>query len=155
MLPASAAGLPSEYETLTANLAAVYPGSLGALQENASQQDITYLANKTGWDARAVALAALADQFSQITAPSPQANADAAQTPALSGADGEHPAGVLLRAVPGGPARRHRQPVPGQPGHGTGDLAAGDHHGVIPQALARRCRPPPRTSGRISARTSR
>ena len=69
MLPASAPGLPSEYETLTASLAAVYPGSLGVLQEGTGQQDITYLANKTGWDARAVALAALADQFSQITAP--------------------------------------------------------------------------------------
>jgi hypothetical protein len=80
VLPASAAGLPSEYETLTANLGAAYPGRLGALQENASQQDITYLANKTGWDARAVALAALADQFTQITAPSPTANEDPEQT---------------------------------------------------------------------------
>ena len=34
-----------------------------------AEQDITYLANKTGWDARVVALAALADQFSQLTAP--------------------------------------------------------------------------------------
>ena len=80
VLPAGAPGLPSEYETLTANLAAVYPGSLGALKEDASQQDITYLANKTGWDARAVALAALADQFSQITAPAPRVTTDAQQT---------------------------------------------------------------------------
>ena len=80
VLPTGAAGLPSEYETLTANLAAVYPGSLGALKEDAGQQDITYLANKTGWDARAVALAALADQFSQITAPAAAANAGAQQT---------------------------------------------------------------------------
>ena len=82
VLPAGAQGLPSEYETLTANLAAVYPGSLGSLKEDAAQQDITYLANKTGWDARAVALAALADQFSQITAPAPapETNADAKQT---------------------------------------------------------------------------
>jgi peptidoglycan hydrolase-like protein with peptidoglycan-binding domain len=63
-LPADAT-LPSEYETLTATLAAAYAGPLGALQENAQRQDITYLANKTGWDARAVALAALAAQFSQ------------------------------------------------------------------------------------------
>ena len=69
VLPAGSAGLPSEYETLTANLGAAYPGSLGALQEGNGRSDITYLANKTGWDARAVALAALADQFSQITAP--------------------------------------------------------------------------------------
>ena len=68
VLPAGAAGLPSEYETLAANLATVYPGSLGSLQEGNGRSDITYLANKTGWDARAVALAALADQFSQLTA---------------------------------------------------------------------------------------
>jgi Neuraminidase-like domain/FHA domain/Salmonella virulence plasmid 28.1kDa A protein len=83
VLPAGAAGLPSEYETLTANLAAVYAGSLSELQENAARQDITYLANKTGWDARAVALAALADQFSQLTAPAQTvntANADPQQT---------------------------------------------------------------------------
>ena len=80
VLPASARGLPSEYETLTANLAAAYPGRLGALKEDAGQQDITYLANKTGWDARAVALAALADQFSQITAPAPVASTDPKQT---------------------------------------------------------------------------
>jgi hypothetical protein len=83
VLPASADGLPSEHETLTANLSAAYPGRLGDLQENASQQDITYLANKTGWDARAVALAALADQFSQLTAPAPQVNADPAKTAAF------------------------------------------------------------------------
>ena len=70
-LPASATGLPSEYEILTANLTAAYAGSLGALQESDGRQDITYLANKTGWDARAVALAALADQFSQLTADVP------------------------------------------------------------------------------------
>src|SRR5205823_2124490 len=38
------------------------------------RQDITYLANKTGWDARAVALAALAEQFSEITARVPSAS---------------------------------------------------------------------------------
>ncbi len=82
LLPAGAPGLPSEYEILTANLAAAYPGSLGALQEGSGRQDITYLANKTGWDARAVALAALADQFSQLTARAPVAPADPGQTQA-------------------------------------------------------------------------
>ena len=82
VLPAGSAGLPSEYETLTANLGAAYPGSLGALQEGNGRSDITYLANKTGWDARAVALAALADQFSQITAPNDPPTADPAQTAA-------------------------------------------------------------------------
>lgn len=35
-----------------------------SLRETDERQDIAYLANKTGWPARAVALAALADQFS-------------------------------------------------------------------------------------------
>lgn len=62
-LPSDAAGLASEYETLTAAIATYYNGRPGDLQENEQRQDITYLANKSGWDARAVALVALADQF--------------------------------------------------------------------------------------------
>jgi hypothetical protein len=72
-LPLNAAGLPSEYETLTSTVAQIFQGRLSALQETAEQQDITFVANKSGWDARAVALAALADQFSQITVPPPPA----------------------------------------------------------------------------------
>ena len=64
-LPANSTPLPSEYEILTGTLAGHYAGRLGDLKESNVQQDLTYLANKTGWDARAVALAALADQFSQ------------------------------------------------------------------------------------------
>jgi hypothetical protein len=79
-LPANAPGLPSEYESLTASLAVAYAGPLAALREDADRQDITYLAHKTGWDARAVAFAALADQFSQVTAPLPSAAADRNQT---------------------------------------------------------------------------
>ena len=53
------------------------PGGPGSTHEaparpegdDGDRQDITYLANKTGWDARAVALAALADQFSARTVP--------------------------------------------------------------------------------------
>ena len=56
--------LRSEYETLTAALTPYYQGKLGDLKETGAQRQITYLANKTGWDARAVALTALADQFS-------------------------------------------------------------------------------------------
>jgi hypothetical protein len=37
------------------------------LEESAERRDITYLANKTGWDARAVAMAAAADQMSEGT----------------------------------------------------------------------------------------
>lgn len=64
-LPAASRALASEYETLTAALAAHFDGHLRDLKESDERQDITYLANKTGWDARAVALAALADQFSR------------------------------------------------------------------------------------------
>ena len=63
ILPARRTALATEYEALTASIATAFPGKLGTLQENDTQQDITYLANKTGWDARAVAMAALADQF--------------------------------------------------------------------------------------------
>lgn len=63
-LPANPSGLASEYETLVGSLAVHYKGRLGELQETDERQDITYLANKSGWDARAVALVALADQFS-------------------------------------------------------------------------------------------
>ena len=66
-LPANATALPSEYETLTRTLAAYYNGRLGDLKESDDRQDITYLANKTGWDARAVAMGALAEQFSART----------------------------------------------------------------------------------------
>ena len=59
--------LPSEHETLTGTLSAHFQGNLRDLKESDDRQDITYLANKTGWDARAVALAALADQFSART----------------------------------------------------------------------------------------
>ncbi len=68
LLPANCDALPSEHETLTRALATCYGGRLSDLKESDDRQDITYLANKTGWDARAVALAALADQFSQRAA---------------------------------------------------------------------------------------
>ncbi|MBK8025105.1 MAG: hypothetical protein IPK19_27800 [Chloroflexi bacterium] len=64
----AAEALPSEYDVLTGALSSQFDGRLEDLQENDQQQDITYLANKTGWDARAVAMASLADQFSARTA---------------------------------------------------------------------------------------
>jgi len=67
--------LRSEHEVLTSALAGHFKGKLSDLKETDQQQDITYLANKTGWDARAVALAALADQFSTRTADSTGASA--------------------------------------------------------------------------------
>jgi hypothetical protein len=81
-LPANATGLPSEYETLIAAIGANHRGRLGDLQEDADRSDITYLANKTGWDARAVALIALADQFSANSPPTAGARANgSANTP--------------------------------------------------------------------------
>jgi hypothetical protein len=55
--------LSSEHDTLKNALAAHIGGKLRDLKESEERQDITYLANKTGWDARAVALASLADRF--------------------------------------------------------------------------------------------
>ncbi len=63
----ASANLKSEHEVLVNTLASHFQGKLSDLKENGEQQDITYLANKSGWDARAVALAALADQFSART----------------------------------------------------------------------------------------
>ncbi|HBB87905.1 MAG TPA: PA14 domain-containing protein,virulence plasmid 28 protein [Blastocatellia bacterium] len=67
-LPADSKDLASEYETLSAAVALYYKGPLADLKEDDNRQDITYLANKSGWDARAVALLALSDQFSQRSA---------------------------------------------------------------------------------------
>ncbi len=71
-LPAATTGLTSEYETLTASLARLYAGRLKDLKENDATQDVTYLGAKSGWDARAVAMASLADQYSTLTPPRPR-----------------------------------------------------------------------------------
>jgi hypothetical protein len=71
VLPVTAtSALLTEHAALTGAIARHYTGRLADLQESAEptgRQDISYLANKTGWDARAVAMAALADQFSAGT----------------------------------------------------------------------------------------
>ncbi len=59
-----ALSLPSEYETLIGTLADHFDGKLRNLVETDNRPNITYLANKTGWDARAVAMASLGDKFS-------------------------------------------------------------------------------------------
>ena len=100
LLPADAP-LPSEYETLTATLAAAYTGPLTALQENAQRQDITYLGNKTGWDARIVALAASAAQFSQVPAP-PAGISSPAPTPTPAPPPTGTPSGPPIAAPPTG-----------------------------------------------------
>ncbi len=64
---------PAEYRRLIGELGAhldtrneaQLKKRLAVLKEDDRQQDITYLANKTGWDARMVAMTALASQFSE------------------------------------------------------------------------------------------
>jgi len=57
--------LVPEYETITTKIKKYYPGKLSEIKEEEEQKDISYLANKTGWDARAVALISLSEQFSE------------------------------------------------------------------------------------------
>ncbi len=61
---------PDEYRRIRDELTVFINGQttprrFAQLQEDDDRQDITYLANKTGWDARMVAMVALADQFSE------------------------------------------------------------------------------------------
>jgi Putative peptidoglycan binding domain len=90
-LPPGLGVLPSEYETLAADIALHYTGPLSELRESDERQDVTYLANKSGWDARAVAMASLADQFGQHrpTMPTSQVAAD---QPVADHGVGIHPA---------------------------------------------------------------
>ncbi|MGO9029659.1 MAG: hypothetical protein ACLQOZ_13635 [Acidimicrobiales bacterium] len=88
-LPTGLASLPSEFETLTGALAQLYPGALSTLVEGADRQDITYLANTTGWDARTVAMASQAATLSELGVPSPNAQAapgSASTSPPTTGA---------------------------------------------------------------------
>jgi hypothetical protein len=62
-LPAQARALASEHETLTGALARHFDGGLADLKETEKRQDISYLAHKSGWDARAVAMASQAERF--------------------------------------------------------------------------------------------
>ncbi|GAA3788758.1 neuraminidase-like domain-containing protein [Streptomyces phyllanthi] len=62
--PASTA-LESEYEALSRSIQPFVTGRFGVIEESDTRQDVTHLANKTGWDARAVAMAAQADQLSE------------------------------------------------------------------------------------------
>jgi len=64
-LPAGTAGLMSEYETLAAAVGTYYSGNLATLKENAQQQDLTFLGNRTGFDVRLLAMHAQAAQLAQ------------------------------------------------------------------------------------------
>ena len=73
VIPVENFSFPTEYRRLVNELAAQLGKSeqdqinkcLAELKEDDQQQDITYLANKTGWDARMVAMVALANQFAE------------------------------------------------------------------------------------------
>ena len=59
-LPPDVTSLPSEWDSLIAALDSDCIGDLADLHESRNRQDITYLANKSGWDGRLVAMTALA-----------------------------------------------------------------------------------------------
>ncbi|MFI9210146.1 neuraminidase-like domain-containing protein [Streptomyces sp. NPDC053253] len=74
-IPSSEFQRAVEHEQLAASLPAALAGSglrMADLTETPERPQITYLANKTGWDARMVAMASLAERFaegSEIPAP--------------------------------------------------------------------------------------
>jgi hypothetical protein len=69
-IPANAVGLPSEFEAVLAAVTSSYHGNLADLEESDHRQDLTHLAQKTGWDARPIAMLVLAEQMSRSTAAS-------------------------------------------------------------------------------------
>ena len=80
MIPADKLPRPAEYRRLIGELG-THLGNpdeprlkrrLAALKEDEQQQDITYLANKSGWDARMVAMTSLASQFAQRSGIEPE-----------------------------------------------------------------------------------
>lgn len=89
-LPADMPDLLSEHETLTAALSRITNARLKDLQETDTVQDVTYLSVKAGWDARAVAMASLADHFSTFAIPAPN-------TPSTTAATVAAPATVSLQ----------------------------------------------------------
>jgi hypothetical protein len=63
-LAADVTGLPAEYDTLVKTVGSHFAGAHAQLLRSEGQQDITYLANKTGWDAEKLSAMSLADQAS-------------------------------------------------------------------------------------------
>jgi len=134
-LPAGAAGLPSEYEILTASLTAAYPGDLSELQEGNGRADITYLAGRTELDARAAALIANATKLGQLTASAPGPAPAAGKTASLPVPVSLQPAFyyALLRAgLPADAATLLRT----SPADVQAIWEQATSHGVIPAALA-------------------
>ena len=131
-LPADAPGLPSEYETLTASLARRYVGRLKDLKESDTAQDITYLSAKSGWDARAVAMASLADQFSTLTLPVPTASAAPAAAGAAAGLQAPLYYALFRAGVPANAGSLFRTP----PATVSAIWTQATAQGVIPKVLA-------------------
>ena len=80
-LPSGVKGLPSEVEALTAVLNDVYPGKFSSLQETPERQDITYLANKVGWDPRAIMSLIAAHRVSETNGVPTSASASTSPIP--------------------------------------------------------------------------
>jgi hypothetical protein len=80
LVEAGVSGVPSEYDALGAAIGAHYDGDLAELKEDGERSDVTYLANKSGWDARAVALASLSASLAAQSAPQPSGKRAAAAT---------------------------------------------------------------------------
>lgn len=125
--------LPSEYETLRGALSALYSGPLAQVRETEQQQDITFLANKSGWDGRAIAMASIADQLSaQSPAATKGALSDSVSAEVTAKGPDVDPAFyyALLRAgLPSDPVVLHR-------------LDASTVQAVWEQAIANRVIPP-------------
>jgi peptidoglycan hydrolase-like protein with peptidoglycan-binding domain len=68
LLDADPAGLVSEHQAISHAVAAHFAGGLQDLREDDENADLTYLSRKTGWDARAVALAATSAQLADAAA---------------------------------------------------------------------------------------
>ena len=128
--------LPSEFETLTRALTGAYAGPLEDLREDDQRQDITYLANKSGWDARAVAMTSLAAQLSADSAKaSPRVGNDKRRTGASArrvGVPSPFYYALLRAGVPADPAVLYRT--------STAVVESAWHqaiaNGIIPKALA-------------------
>ena len=76
----------------------LYAGRLKDLKENDATQDVTYLGAKSGWDARAVAMASLADQYSTLTPPPPPPPSSSPSAP-VAGVPGASVPGALTTRV--------------------------------------------------------
>jgi hypothetical protein len=79
VLPAAMSGVQSEHDALMAAVSSEFKGDLATLKEEGEHADISYLANKTGWDARAIAMSSLAHGLAQPTGAGEAMGAGSAQ----------------------------------------------------------------------------